>query len=95
MGPKNGKLVPAGSRLERENYRTVYKTSGSESQQRYFRRGFKATLSRDKLVIAETCVVDPDPHGSGTFAWIRIRNYCSGSGIIVPDPYPAKTERVV
>ena len=25
-------------------------------------------------------VVDPDPHGSGTFAWIRIRNYCSGSG---------------
>ena len=22
---------------------------------------------------------DPDPHGSGTIAWIRIRNYCSGS----------------
>ena len=29
-------------------------------------------------------VADPDPHGSGTFAWIRIR-------IIVPDP--AKNER--
>ena len=25
-------------------------------------------------------VVDPDPHGSVTFAWIRIRNYGSGSG---------------
>ena len=25
-------------------------------------------------------VVDPDPHGSGTFAWIRVRNNCSGSG---------------
>ena len=24
-------------------------------------------------------VVDPDPHGSGTFAWIQIRNYSSGS----------------
>ena len=24
-------------------------------------------------------VVDPDPHWSGTFPWIRIRNYCSGS----------------
>ena len=23
---------------------------------------------------------DPDPHGSRTFAWIRIRNYGSGSG---------------
>ena len=25
-----------------------------------------------------TSVVDPDPHGYGTFAWIR--NYCSESG---------------
>ena len=30
-------------------------------------------------------VVDPDPHGSVTFAWIRIRN-------IVPDPDLAKYE---
>ena len=36
------------------------------------------------LVVAS--VVDPDPHRSGTFAW-------SGSGIIVPDPDPAKHER--
>ena len=28
----------------------------------------------------ESSVVDPDPHGSGTFPWLRIRNYCSGSG---------------
>ena len=28
-----------------------------------------------------TCsVVDPDPNGSGTFAWIRIQNKSSGSG---------------
>ena len=24
-------------------------------------------------------VMDPDPHGSGTFPWIRIRNHCSES----------------
>ena len=24
--------------------------------------------------IVVVSVVDPDPHGSGTFAWIRIRN---------------------
>ena len=30
--------------------------------------------------ILSTSVVDPDPHGSGTFDWIQIRNYCSGSG---------------
>ena len=45
------------------------------------------------------CVVDPDPHGSGTFAWIRIRMDLvllpgSGSGILVLDPDPAKSERV-
>ena len=27
-------------------------------------------------------VVDSDPHGSGTFAYIWIRNYCSGSSKI-------------
>ena len=32
-------------------------------------------------------VVDPDPHGPGTFAG-------SGSGIIVPDPDPAKYEYI-
>ena len=31
-------------------------------------------------------VVDPDPHGSGTFDWIRIRNK-------VLDPDPAKSEK--
>ena len=37
-------------------------------------------------VLLACSVVDPDPdlhlHGSGTFAWIRIRNYCSGSSKI-------------
>ena len=41
-------------------------------------------------IVNNSVVVDPDPHGSGPFAWIRIqirlRNYSSGSGIIVPDP---------
>ena len=33
----------------------------------------------NKKFYLKNSVVDPDPHGSGTFAWIRIRNYCSGS----------------
>ena len=32
----------------------------------------------------DTRVVDPDPHGSGNFAWIRIRN--SENSELDPDP---------
>ena len=35
---------------------------------------------KSRWTVPITSVVDPDPHGSGTFAWIRIRNYCSGYG---------------
>ena len=42
----------------------------------YFRRQFQSY----HILPLKPSVVDPDPHGSGTFAWIRIRNYCSGSG---------------
>ena len=37
-----------------------------------------------------TSVADTDPHDSGTFSWIR--NFCSGSGIFVPDPDPGKND---
>ena len=41
-----------------------------------------SSLSISFLPSLFSSVVDPDPHGSGTFAWIqiRIRNYSSGSG---------------
>ena len=32
------------------------------------------------MFIVETSIVDPDPHGSEIFSWIRIQNYCSGTG---------------
>ena len=35
-------------------------------------------LNNHKIILLFSSVVDPDPHGSGTFAWIR--NYSSGSG---------------
>ena len=35
-------------------------------------------------ITGRTSVADTDPHESGTFSWIR--NFCSGSGIFVPDP---------
>ena len=38
------------------------------------------TLITDYYYDYFTSVLDPDPHGSRTFAWIRIRNYSSGSG---------------
>ena len=38
------------------------------------------TLITDYYYDYFTSVLDPDPHGSGTFAWIQIRNYGSGSG---------------
>ena len=31
-------------------------------------------------VSASVVDLNPDPHGSGTFAWIRIRNYSFGTG---------------
>ena len=43
---------------------------GAGAENKYFRLHNRIFFS----------VVDPDPHGSGTFAWIQIRNYCSGSG---------------
>ena len=42
------------------------------------------------LSLLKTSVVDPDPHGSKTFAWIRIRNYT-----VVPDPDQAKYEKLI
>ena len=40
----------------------------------------KLMLSLSLELVDIASVVDPDLHGSGTFAWIRIRNYSSGSG---------------
>ena len=34
----------------------------------------KFVVSRENVRKEKNSVVDPDPHGSGTFAWIRIRN---------------------
>ena len=40
-----------------------------------------STLRSDVFVNSlKSSIVDPDPHGSGTFAWIQIRDYSSGSG---------------
>ena len=46
--------------------------------------------SRQKQTVISVSVVDPDPHGSGTFAWIRIQqkvkehiNKTVNSGLIV------------
>ena len=40
----------------------------------------KINFNKQFLQSVLSSVVDPDPHGSGTFAWILIRNYSSGSG---------------
>ena len=39
----------------------------------------KCVWKKSSIIIMKISVVDPDPHRSRTFAWIRIRNYCSGS----------------
>ena len=39
---------------------------------------------KQKQVGINVSVVDPDPHGSGTFAWIQIRN--SENSKLDPDP---------
>ena len=51
------------------SFRSVFADAGVRIPER-------ANLSSGRL----GSVVDPDPHGSGTFAWIRIQNYSSGSG---------------
>ena len=35
-----------------------------------------------KFYVLFSSVVDPDQHGSGTFAWIRIQNYSAGSSFL-------------
>ena len=45
----------------------IEKTAGSGS----------AKITGNVDTSPECRVVDPDQHGSGTFAWIRIRCYCS------------------
>ena len=37
-------------------------------------------------LIGSVSVVDPDPHGSGTFAWIQIRIRNSENSKLDPDP---------
>ena len=60
------------------NFRNLAMFNSSDADQQESKFGSSIRIGHHEDPHPKGSVADPDPHGTGNFAWIR--NYCSGSG---------------